>query len=130
MITQPLDRIRVGDRHTSRARTITETDLVSFAMFGLLLFPQMVWEMQHALTHSIAAFCFSVVLFLALVELVQRRSLAAYVLFGVAIGYALIGSLGAIYIGRLDADGKADRLWTVDLDTEHCEDFWRRNAPS
>ena len=33
MITQPLDRIRVGDRHTSRARTITETDLVSFAMF-------------------------------------------------------------------------------------------------
>jgi len=33
VITQPLDRIRVGDRHTSRARTITETDLVSFAMF-------------------------------------------------------------------------------------------------
>lgn len=33
MITQPLERIRVGDRHTSRARTITETDLVSFAMF-------------------------------------------------------------------------------------------------
>jgi 3-hydroxybutyryl-CoA dehydratase len=33
VITEPLDRIRVGDRHTSRARTITETDLVSFAMF-------------------------------------------------------------------------------------------------
>jgi acyl dehydratase len=33
MITQPLGRTRVGDRHTSRARTITETDLVSFAMF-------------------------------------------------------------------------------------------------
>jgi acyl dehydratase len=33
VITQPLDRIRVGDRHTSRARTITETDLVSFATF-------------------------------------------------------------------------------------------------
>ena len=60
------------------------------AMFGLLLFPQMVWEMQHALTHSIAAFCFSVVLFLALVELVQRRSLAAYVLFGVAIAAAIL----------------------------------------
>lgn len=60
------------------------------AMFGLLLFPQMVWEMQHALTHSIAAFCFSVVLFLALVELVQRRSLTAYVLFGVAIAAALL----------------------------------------
>ena len=33
MITEPLERIRIGDRHTSRARTITETDLVSFAMF-------------------------------------------------------------------------------------------------
>ena len=33
MITQPLDEIAVGDRHISRARTITETDLVTFAMF-------------------------------------------------------------------------------------------------
>lgn len=33
MITEYLDRTRVGDRHTSRARTITETDLVTFAMF-------------------------------------------------------------------------------------------------
>ena len=33
MITDYLDRISVGDRHTSRARTITETDIVSFAMF-------------------------------------------------------------------------------------------------
>jgi acyl dehydratase len=33
VITEPVDRIRVGDRHTSRARTITETDVVSFAMF-------------------------------------------------------------------------------------------------
>ncbi|MGH3504877.1 MAG: MaoC/PaaZ C-terminal domain-containing protein [Nocardioidaceae bacterium] len=33
MITEYLDRIRVGDRHVSRARTITETDLVTFAMF-------------------------------------------------------------------------------------------------
>jgi len=60
------------------------------ALFGLLLFPQMVWEMQHALTHSIAAFCFSLVLFLALVELVQRRSLVAYGLFGVAIAAAIL----------------------------------------
>ena len=33
MITEYLDRIRVGDQHVSRARTITETDLVTFAMF-------------------------------------------------------------------------------------------------
>lgn len=34
MITEYLDDIAVGDRHTSRARTITETDLVTFSMFS------------------------------------------------------------------------------------------------
>lgn len=33
MITDYFDRISVGDKHISRARTITETDVVSFAMF-------------------------------------------------------------------------------------------------
>ncbi|WP_232668200.1 MaoC/PaaZ C-terminal domain-containing protein [Pseudonocardia sp. TRM90224] len=33
MITEFLDGIQVGDQHVSRARTITETDIVSFAMF-------------------------------------------------------------------------------------------------
>ncbi|TJW09016.1 MAG: glycosyl transferase family 39 [Mesorhizobium sp.] len=60
------------------------------AMFGLLLFPQIIWEMQHALTHSVAILCFSSVLFLALVELLKRRSLAAYVLFGLATAAAML----------------------------------------
>lgn len=33
----------------------------------------------------------------------------------------------AIWISRLDANGKNDRLWTVDLDQEHVEAFWERN---
>jgi len=33
----------------------------------------------------------------------------------------------AVYVSRLRPDGKTDRLWTVDLDTEHCEEFWKRN---
>lgn len=33
MITTYLDDVRVGDRSTSRSRTITETDIVQFAMF-------------------------------------------------------------------------------------------------
>ena len=33
MITNYLDDIAVGDRHVSRSRTITETDIVTFAMF-------------------------------------------------------------------------------------------------
>jgi 3-hydroxybutyryl-CoA dehydratase len=34
VITSYLDDIRVGDRRVSRARTVTETDLVTFAMFS------------------------------------------------------------------------------------------------
>lgn len=34
----------------------------------------------------------------------------------------------AVYVSRLRPDGRTDRLWTVDLDTEHCEEFWRRNT--
>ena len=32
----------------------------------------------------------------------------------------------AIYVNRVD-NGIANRLWTVDLDTEAVEEFWRRN---
>lgn len=33
MITAPWQDLEVGQQHTTRARTITETDIVSFAMF-------------------------------------------------------------------------------------------------
>ena len=33
----------------------------------------------------------------------------------------------AIWIGRFDTEGQNDRLWTVDIDQEACEAFWRRN---
>jgi hypothetical protein len=33
----------------------------------------------------------------------------------------------AVYVNRLEPDGKTNRMWTVDLDAEHCEEFWRRN---
>ncbi len=33
----------------------------------------------------------------------------------------------AIYVSRLDADGKANHVWTVDLDSEDMEAFWRAN---
>jgi hypothetical protein len=33
----------------------------------------------------------------------------------------------AVYIGRLQPDGKTERMWTVDLDAEHCEQFWQNN---
>ena len=33
----------------------------------------------------------------------------------------------AVYVGRLRPDGTTERLWTVDLDAEHCEAFWAKN---
>ena len=33
----------------------------------------------------------------------------------------------AIWISRLDPDGKTERIWTIDLDQEHCEGFWDRH---
>lgn len=34
----------------------------------------------------------------------------------------------AVYISRLSQDGQTERLWTVDIDQEACEQFWQRNA--
>jgi hypothetical protein len=33
----------------------------------------------------------------------------------------------AVYITRFNADGKIDHVWTVDLDSEAMDEFWRRN---
>jgi hypothetical protein len=33
----------------------------------------------------------------------------------------------AVYVTRVGEDGLSDRLWTVDLDTEACLEFWTRN---
>lgn len=76
-------------------------------MFGLLLFPQIFWEMQHALTHSVAIFCFTSVLLLALVEVEKRRSALAYALFGLATAAAMLSKynivifLAALFLASL-----------------------------
>jgi hypothetical protein len=33
----------------------------------------------------------------------------------------------AVYTLRLRPDGQADRVWTIDLDADHCESFWQKN---
>jgi hypothetical protein len=33
----------------------------------------------------------------------------------------------AVYVTRMGTDGKGDRLWTVDVDSEACVEFWARN---
>ncbi len=68
------------------------------AMFGLLLFPQIFWEMQHQLSHSVAALCFSALLILALFNVVQRRSTLSYILFGLAAAAAILSKYNSVIL--------------------------------
>jgi ketosteroid isomerase-like protein len=36
----------------------------------------------------------------------------------------------AVYVSRMRPDGTCDRLHTVDLDAEHCVEFWQHNEAS
>lgn len=81
------------------------------SILGLLLFPQLIWEMQHTLSHTVAAFCLSGLLLLALAELLRRKSLLAYALFGLAIGAAVLAKynnvilIGAMLAATLSLSG-------------------------
>lgn len=60
------------------------------ALFGIVLFPQVLWEMQHTLSHSVAAFTLSSLLLLALAWLLQKQSATTYAAFGLAMGGAIL----------------------------------------
>lgn len=68
------------------------------AMFGVALFPQILWEMQHTLSHSVAVFCFCSLLLLAFVELVQRRTTPAYAAFGLALAAAILAKYNDLFL--------------------------------
>lgn len=36
----------------------------------------------------------------------------------------------AVYVSRLRPNGECDRIWTTDLDAEHCVAFWNANPGS
>jgi hypothetical protein len=68
------------------------------AMLGLFTIPEIIWEMQRALTHSVAAFAFSAMMVLALVLLFEKRSLARYAFFGLATGLALLAKYNDVLL--------------------------------
>lgn len=77
------------------------------ALFGVLLFPQIFWEMQHTLSHSVAVFALGSLMLLALAWLLQRQSTLVYAVFGLAMGAAILAKyndlilLGAIVVAVL-----------------------------
>jgi hypothetical protein len=59
----------------------------------------------------------------------DRTSISLVHETGVAGSGAAFDNL-AVYVSCLGPDGPTDRIWTTDLDGEHCEKCWRANPGS
>lgn len=68
------------------------------AMFGLLLFPQIFWEMQRQLSHSIAALLFSALLVAALFAVLRRGSTLAYLVLGLVAALAVLSKFNNLLL--------------------------------
>jgi 4-amino-4-deoxy-L-arabinose transferase-like glycosyltransferase len=72
------------------------------ASLGLFLIPQIVWESQRALSHSVAAICFSALAFFAFAVLGSKRTILAYACFGLAAAAAILAKYNdVILLGAL-----------------------------
>ncbi|MBB4190512.1 4-amino-4-deoxy-L-arabinose transferase-like glycosyltransferase [Rhizobium aethiopicum] len=64
--------------------------LVAIATLGLLTIPQMVFEMQRDLTHTVAVFFSASIFFYGFVRSLKQPSLASYLIAGIGIGFGLL----------------------------------------
>lgn len=70
--------------------------------FGMMTIPQIFWESQHTLTHSIAALGFSALALLALMHVIRTRTTLSYVLFGLAAALSMLSKFNdAIFIATI-----------------------------
>ncbi|TIX53758.1 MAG: glycosyl transferase family 39, partial [Mesorhizobium sp.] len=68
------------------------------AMLGLFTIPQIAWESQRALSHSVAVVGFCALLLLAMANLIERRSVIAYALFGLATAAAILAKYNDVFL--------------------------------
>lgn len=64
--------------------------LVAIATLGLLTIPQMAFEMQRDLTHTVAVFFSASVFFYGFVRSLKQPSLSSYLIAGIGIGFGLL----------------------------------------
>ncbi|OWV74917.1 hypothetical protein ATY76_26535 [Rhizobium sp. R339] len=64
--------------------------LAAIATLGLLTIPQMVFEMQRDLTHTVAVFFSASIFFYGFVRSLKQPSLASYLITGIGIGFGLL----------------------------------------
>ncbi|WP_064682030.1 glycosyltransferase family 39 protein [Rhizobium bangladeshense] len=86
--------------------------LAAIATLGLLTIPQMVFEMQRDLTHTVAVFFSASIFFYGFIRSLKQPSLASYLITGIGIGFGLLAKYNfailpaAALIGAL-----ADARW-------------------
>ncbi|MBX4977582.1 hypothetical protein HJB73_29730 [Rhizobium lentis] len=64
--------------------------LVAIATLGLLTIPQMVFEMQRDLTHTVAVFFSASIFFYGFIRSLKQPSFASYLIAGVGLGFGLL----------------------------------------
>ncbi|MCW1754448.1 ArnT family glycosyltransferase [Rhizobium acaciae] len=63
---------------------------VAIATLGLLTIPQMAFEMQRDLTHTVAVFFSASIFFYGFIRSLKQPSLASYLIAGIGIGFGLL----------------------------------------
>ncbi|MGR9175090.1 ArnT family glycosyltransferase [Rhizobium leguminosarum] len=64
--------------------------LVAITTLGLLTIPQMAFEMQRDLTHTVAVFFSASIFFYGFIRSLKQPSLASYLIAGIGIGFGLL----------------------------------------
>ncbi|MGR9245353.1 ArnT family glycosyltransferase [Rhizobium leguminosarum] len=64
--------------------------LVAIATLGLLTIPQMAFEMQRDLTHTVAVFFSASIFFFGFIRSLKQPSLGSYLISGIGIGFGLL----------------------------------------
>lgn len=64
--------------------------LVAIATLGLLTIPQMAFEMQRDLTHTVAVFFSASIFFYGFIRSLKQPSFASYLIAGIGIGFGLL----------------------------------------
>jgi 4-amino-4-deoxy-L-arabinose transferase-like glycosyltransferase len=103
------------------ARPLIGTRGAIMAAASLVLFPQIGWESQRDLTHSVLVTCMAALTLWCYVGLIQRPGKLRYALFGLLIGLGLQSKYNfAMYALGLFAASLLVR--------EHRQAFWSRHA--
>ncbi|ARM87647.1 PMT family glycosyltransferase protein [Rhizobium sp. CIAT894] len=64
--------------------------LVAISTLGLLTIPQMAFEMQRDLTHTVAVFFSASIFFYGFIRSLKQPSLASYLIAGIGVGFGLL----------------------------------------